>query len=185
MLQDNLEYISFTVDEPIEYNYKWRKGEEFPDDEKPPTPIQVHTAGDEDEEEGEPADPSPKKIYPEVSLYPILLMSREFVAVCKDAGVTNLQVFETKLVKPIGKNPPPKNKYLAVNIIGVYSPKAIDKNALIFRVAGGEDCVIVRHELKQKLDEAKLNLVWSEVKILPSIAKADGTITQLPMIILP
>lgn len=69
-------------------------------------------------------------IYPEYTSQPIPLMTRRLVDALRDAGVSNLQVFETQLVNPLGTPPPPLNYYWAVNIIGRIAAADIKKSAL-------------------------------------------------------
>lgn len=87
----------------------------------PLEPIELNTEADTEE---------PPRIYAELYWNPIPLFSRRVVAALRAAGVDNLQTYETNLVTTFGKNPPPANHYLAVNIVGTVSAADLKKSEL-------------------------------------------------------
>jgi hypothetical protein len=145
----------------------------------PQEPIEIST--DEDTED-------PERIYPELTWVPIPMMSRRLVDTLRAAGVGNLQTFETKLINARGKNPPPENFYLAVNVVGLvaaadlgksevapggaekmismdFNSLAIDparaRGASMFRLAENVSAVIVSENVKKHVESAGFaSLTW-------------------------
>jgi hypothetical protein len=108
-------------------NKRWPAGvlfseqDERPGFHPPPEPIEITTV---------PEAEVPPNIYGELYWIPIPLMSRRLVAALRAAGVDNLQTFETTLVTLEGKNPPPKDHYLAVNIVGLVEAADLGKSEI-------------------------------------------------------
>lgn len=104
---------------------RWVAGVPFSDkDERegfhpPAEPIEMRTKPD-----SEP----PPRICAELYWNPIPLMSRRLVAALRAAGVDNLQTFDTQLVTTQGRNPPPSDHYLAVNIVGLVAAADLRKS---------------------------------------------------------
>jgi hypothetical protein len=178
------DYYEFEVTGPGRKKH-WKYGALFSAQQKdvakqpPPEPFEIRTS---------PDYVGPKYIYPEMCWHPIPLMSCRLVAALRDAGVDNLQTYETKLVTTIGENPPPENHYLAVNVVGLvaaadlaksstnpdvpdkmismdFHSLAIDptktRDALMFRLAENISAVMVHERVKNVLDQAGFNtLTW-------------------------
>lgn len=69
-------------------------------------------------------------VYPELTWVPIPLFSRRLVAALREAGVNNLQTFDTLLTNVQGVESIPPDYYLAVNIVGLLAAADIKKSAL-------------------------------------------------------
>jgi len=145
----------------------------------PQEPINVETVEDTE---------VPPRIYPELTWVPIPLLSRRLVDALKAAGVNNLQTYETKLVTRFGKNPPPEDLYLAVNLVGLLAaadlaksktnPEVAEKmismdfhslaidpskthDVLMFRLAENVSAVIVHERVKQAVEAKGItSLSW-------------------------
>lgn len=97
----------------------WHKGallsetSEWDNEHPPGQPIVLTT-------DAEPDNPE-MFMYPELTWTPIPLMTRRLVAAFQEAGVSNLQTYVTDLSTTEGATPPPRDHYLAVNIVGVVS----------------------------------------------------------------
>ncbi len=180
------EHLTLEVD-PLVRRRKWRKGLIFSsaadmETEQPPDePIQIDTVPELSEPE--------LFVYPELTWVPIPLMSRRLVQALQQAGVDNLQTFQTNLRTVQGDNPPAADTYLAVNIIGAvagvdfekakvsptstetlvamdFDSLAIDdpkvRNLLMFRLAENTTAVIVHEAVQQRLAAADglATLTW-------------------------
>lgn len=127
-------------------------------------------------------------LYAELYWDPIPLFSRRLVTALQNAGVDNLQAFETTLATVQGKNPPPRNHYVAVNIIGrvaaadlaesELNPDVEDrilsadfysltvdhkktKDLLMFRLAENISAVLVHERIKAQVEAAGITtLTW-------------------------
>ena len=94
---------------------RWHAGLLFSDRNRseelqpPPVPIPVGT---------QPEDPAIPNVYAELYWNPIPLMTRRLVSALREAGVDNMQTYDTRLESVEGSNPPPPDRYLAVNIVG-------------------------------------------------------------------
>ena len=172
-----LRKANYTLEVEYPANDKaWRKGAsltpgaEWEDEQPPPEPIEVKTR--------EELVDAHMFIYPELAWMPIPLMTRRLVAALRNAGVDNLQTFETLLVAPQGNDPPPPNHYLAVNVLGLlaaadenksqsdpgtgrliyrdFHSLAIDetkaRDILMFRLAENTSAVIVHERVKQAVE---------------------------------
>jgi hypothetical protein len=145
----------------------------------PPEPIEVQTIID-------PTDRN--RIYPELTWHPIPLFSRRLVRVLRGAGVSNLQIFETRLSQPLGEPAPAADHYLAVNVIGCIAAAdmkrsslnpdvsermiSADFNALViddakaggqlmFRLAENVSAVLVHERVKAAVEAAGIDtLTW-------------------------
>lgn len=149
------------------------------DFQAPPTPIQVRTKID---------SKAAERVYPELAWNPIPLMTRRLVTALQAAGVSNLQVYETRLVNPQGSPPPAPDHYLAVNIVGLIkgadlaasetNPDVADKllsmdfqslaidpikvrDALLFRLAENISAVLAHARVRQAAENAGIStLTW-------------------------
>lgn len=152
------------------------------EDERPPKePIEIRT---------KPKKVGPRDVrqYRELTWVDIPLMSRRLVSVLKKAGVHNLQTFETVLTTFQGENPPPKDFYLAVNIIGLLKAADLTKSKIpphnedellsmdfdslaiddqkalgyrMFRLAENTSAVLVHERVKKQVEDAGINtLTW-------------------------
>jgi len=165
--------------------FSWSNGRIFLatnkwEDERPPNdPIELAT-----ERYGKKGG----GFYRELYWSPIPLFSRRLVETLRKAGVHNLQTYETVLTNVEGDNPPPRDHYLAVNIIGlidaadmkksVVSPGSkeelfttdfdslvIDEKApmgmLMFRLAQNISAVLVHQRVKEYVEAAGIDtLTW-------------------------
>jgi hypothetical protein len=164
---------------------RWEAGLLFSDQNRseelqpPPVPIPLTT---EPEEEGLP------NVYAELYWNPIPLMSRRLVAALRAAGVDNFQTYDTRLESVEGKKPPPKDNYLAVNIVGRvaaadlaksksnpettetiismdFNSLAVDeakaRDFLLFRLAENITAVLVHARVKEQVDASGIDtLTW-------------------------
>jgi hypothetical protein len=131
-----------------------------------------------------------ERVYSELTWDPLPLMSRRLVAAFKDAGINNLQTFETRLINPQGDPPVPDNQYLAVNIVGLVAaanllesetnPAVEDKvlsmdfqslvidplkarNLPMFRLAENISAVLVHERIKNFVQSKGIDtLTWYE-----------------------
>lgn len=129
-----------------------------------------------------------ERVYPELKWNPLPLMTRRLVGALRSAGVDNLQAYDTRLKNRPGKNPPPENHYLAVNIVGLiqaadlaksktnpdvaetllsadFHSLAIDplkaRGALMFRLAENVTAVLVHERVKAAVEAAGITtLTW-------------------------
>lgn len=127
-------------------------------------------------------------VYPEYCSNPIPLMTHRLVAALRQAGVDNLQTYETRLIDPLGTPPAPPDLYLAVNIVGrvaaadlsksVLNPEvkermismdfhslAVDekraRGALMFRLAENISAVLVHESVKKHVETSGIDtLTW-------------------------
>ncbi len=165
----------------------WRSGAvfdpkaEFPGDRPPEVPIRIETKR---------ASTGNKllTVYPELTWQPIPLFSRRLVAALREAGVDNLETFETVLSNLEGEKPPPADFYLAVNVIGLVEAADLKKselgpgveeklisvdfdslsvdpararNLLMFRLAENTSAVLVHARVKAQVEAAGLPaLTW-------------------------
>jgi hypothetical protein len=177
-------FYQIEVKYPVEC-LRWRSGILFSKENKrsdfvsPEEPIELSV---------EPEDEPPLRIYPELTSNPIPLMSRRLVAALREAGVKNLQTFETVLNDVQGKNPPPNDFYLAVNIFELVSAADLKKSKtnpevqekrismdffslsideekasghLMFRLAENVSAVLVHEKVKEYVESKGINnLTW-------------------------
>ncbi len=120
-------------------------GAKWKNDRSPVEPIEIATEPKEEEEGVESA-------YPELTWVPIPLMSRRLVSALENAGVHHLQTFETVLTNVEGSNPPPRNHYLAVNVLGLVAAADMKKSKF---PAGTEETLISMDFDSLAIDEAK------------------------------
>jgi uncharacterized protein DUF1629 len=183
-----LEAEHYTLEASDDGNDKrWEEGVLFSEHDKregfhPPTKVIGLETQPEDEEEEQAF------VYPELTWIPIPLMSRRLVLALQAAGVDNLQTYETRLVTVEGKNPPHRNYYLAVNIVGLveaadfaksevnpavkermismdFYSLAIDeakaKDLSMFRLAENISAVLVHERVKEQVEAAGITtLTW-------------------------
>jgi hypothetical protein len=129
----------------------WRMGAlltptaKWQDDRPPVEPIEI-AAEPKKEEKGV------ESVYPELTWLPIPLMTRRLVTALLNAGVHNLQTFETVLTNVEGKNPPPRNHYLAVNVLGLVAAADMKRSKI---PPGMEDELISVDFDSLVIDEAK------------------------------
>jgi len=171
-------------------DYEWNVGRIFLannkwEDERPPKePIELATEPQPAEEYGA----ENWGFYRELYWTPIPLFSRRLVDALIKGGVHNIQTYETVLTNVEGDNPPPRDHYLAVNVIGlidaadmeksVISPGSkeelyatdfdslvIDEKAprgmLMFRLAQNISAVLVHQRVKEYVEAAGIDtLTW-------------------------
>jgi len=124
---------------------------------------------------------APQRIYREFAANPLPLMSRRLVTALREAGVDNLQTYDTKLLNPQGSPPIDEDYYQDVNVVGLVAaadlgasqtnPDAREKliamdfhslsidqlkarDLLMFRLAENVSALLV-HEHVRKLVESK------------------------------
>ncbi|OHA80417.1 MAG: hypothetical protein A2675_01525 [Candidatus Yonathbacteria bacterium RIFCSPHIGHO2_01_FULL_51_10] len=180
-----LEYEHYLLKVDYSAQKRWEAGVLFSNQDErdgfhqPTEPIELQTKADTE---------VPPRIYAELYWQPIPLMSRRLVAALQEAGVDNLQTFETRLVTVQGKSPPPVDHYLAVNIVGLvkaadlnksktnsdvpekltsmdFHSLAIDESKtheqLMFRLAENISAVLVRERVKSFIESKGINtLTW-------------------------
>jgi hypothetical protein len=181
------ETMFFAMETEVENGECWAMGRRFASENRnsdfhPPTGvIDLDTRIDSKVKE---------RIYPEYASNPLPLMSRRLVAALQEAGVDNIQAYETRLINPQGSPPIAPDYYQAVNIVGSVAaadlgasqtnPDVTEKlismdfhsltidelkarDLLMFRLAENVSAVLV-HEHVRKIVEAKGidTLTWYE-----------------------
>ena len=181
------EFFSLEVSDDAR-RFRWNDGRIFlarnkREYERPPNePIELAT-------EPMPAGDTVRwGFYRELYWHPIPLFSRRLVGALIKAGVRNLQTYETVLTNVEGDNPPPRNQYLAVNIVGLIDAADMKKSVispgskeelystdfdslviddkkprgmLMFRLAQNISAVMVHERVKEYVDAAGIDtLTW-------------------------
>jgi len=178
------EFYSLEVSPEVR-RFEWKVGRMFLaknkwEDERPPKePIELATV------------PMSKELwgfYRDLYSQPIPLFSRRLVDALIKAGVHNLQTYETVLTNFEGDNPPPRDHYLAVNIIGLIDAADMKKSVigagskeelfatdfdslvidekkprgmLMFRLAQNISAVLVHERVKEYVEAAGIDtLTW-------------------------
>ena len=171
-------------------SFRWSIGRIFLaqnkwENERPPKePIEVATEPMPVERYGE----SNWGFYNELEWTPIPLFSRRLVDALIKGGVHNIQTYETILTNVEGDNPPPRDHYLAVNVIGLIDAADMEKSIispgskeelyttdfdslvidpkkamdiLMFRLAQNTSAVLVHKRVKEYVDAAGIDtLTW-------------------------
>jgi|GEM_PF-875076 len=127
-------------------------------------------------------DPYYEGVFFELDFEPIPLMTRRLYAALIDAGVTNLQVFETVIYDPFGKKD--NTDYLAWNLVGPVSALDISKSEfdtdvpermismdishmvideekakghLMFRLAESTNTILVHRKVRRAIEKAGID----------------------------